>query len=196
MNTLLVRMLLILGLALLGGCSGLRLVDSQVSSFAPAPVPPGSSYRFERLPSQQGDLPAQQQLENLAGQALAKVGMQRDDQSGSYSVQVSAIQRAQQSFAQGPAFGWNLGWMMGNGGLGVRGGALFPGLDTRTSYWREVGLIIREGSSQRVVFESRASNDGPWTDSALVLAAMLDAALQGFPNPPAGVRRVDIEIPR
>jgi len=25
---------------------------------------------------------------------------------------------------------------------------------------------------------------------------MLAAALQGFPHPPAGVRRVDIEIPR
>jgi len=46
------------------------------------------------------------------------------------------------------------------------------------------------------VFETRATHDGPWADSAQILPAMLAAALQGFPHPPAGVRRVDIEIPR
>ena len=29
-----------------------------------------------------------------------------------------------------------------------------------------------------------------------ILAAMLDAAMQGFPKPPEGMRRVNIEIPR
>ena len=47
-----------------------------------------------------------------------------------------------------------------------------------------------------VVFESHASHDGIWPDSEAVLAAMLDAALQGFPTPPAGARQVNIEIPR
>jgi len=47
-----------------------------------------------------------------------------------------------------------------------------------------------------VVFETRATHDGPWADSAQILPAMLQAALQGFPAPPAGMRRVNMEIPR
>ncbi len=180
----------------LTGCSGLRLVDSQVNAFAPVSVPAGSRYRFERLPSQQTQPDAQVQLETMAEVALAKVGLTRDDQAARYSVQVSATQRAQQTVLDRPALGWHLGWMFGNGGMAVGGGGLFPGLDQRTSYWREVGLIIRERATQTVVFESRATHDGPWSDSDAVLPAMLDAALQGFPNPPAGVRRVNIEIPR
>ena len=180
---------------LLTGCSGMRLVDSQVNSFAPASVPAGSRYRFERLPSQQAN-PAQDRLENLAAQALGKVGLTRDEQAARYSVQVSATQRAQQAVLDRPALNWNLGWMFGNGGISVGSGMLFPGLDARTSYWREVGLIIRERATQAVVFESRAVHEGPWSDSEAILPAMLDAALQGFPNPPAGERRVNIEIPR
>lgn len=180
---------------LLTGCSGMRLVDSQVNSFAPASVPAGSRYRFERLPSQQAN-PAQDRLEHMAEQALAQVGLTRDDQAARYSVQVSATQRAQQLVLDRPALGWNLGWMFGNGGISVGNGMLFPRLDARTSYWRAVGLIVRERATQAVVFESRAVHEGPWSDSDAILSAMLDAALQGLPNPPAGERRVNIEIPR
>jgi hypothetical protein len=181
---------------LLTGCSSMRVVDSQVNSFAPASVPAGSSYRFERLPSQQSNPAAQDQLEAMADEALAKVGLIHNDQAARYSVQVSASQRVQQAVLDRPAMGWNRGWMMGNGGVSMGSGMLFPGLDVRTSYWREVGLVIRERSTQAVVFESHASNDGPWADSDAVLPAMLDAALQGFPEPPTGVRRVNIEIAR
>lgn len=182
---------------LLTSCSGMRVVDSQVNSFAPASVPAGSRYRFDRLPSQQNNPAAQDQLEAMADEALAKVGLVRDDQLARYSVQVSVNERAQQAVLDHrPGMGWNLGWMMGNGGVSMGSGVLFPGLDVRTSYWREVGLVIRERSTQVVVFESHASNDGPWADSDAVLPAMLDAALQGFPEPPTGVRRVNIEIAR
>ena len=61
-------------------------------------------------------------------------------------------------------------------------------------YHREVSLIIRELSSNRVVFESQAANDGPWMDDNTVFPAMFEAALQGFPTPPAGPRRVDIQV--
>jgi len=46
------------------------------------------------------------------------------------------------------------------------------------------------------VFESRANHDGRWSDDLAVVPAMFEAALRGFPNPPQGVRRVDIEIAR
>lgn len=184
---------------LLTGCSGMRLVDSQVNSFAPASVPAGSRYRFERLPSQQAN-PGQDRLEAMAEQALMQVGLTRDERAARYSVQVSAIQRAQQTMLDRPPLGWNLGWnmgwMFGNGGISVGSGMLLPGLDARTSYWREVGLVIRDRTTQAVMFESRAVNEDIWSDSEAILPAMLNAVLQGFPNPPAGVRRVSIEIPR
>jgi hypothetical protein len=180
----------------LTGCAGVRLVDSQVISFAPAPVPTGSRYRFERLPSQQTNPQAQAQLEAMAEQALSKVGMTHDDSAARYSVQVSATQSAQQEVLDPPGLGWHLGWRMGRGGMAFGHGGLFPGLDARTTYWRKVSLIMRDGNTQAVVFESHAVHEDPWSDSEAILPAMLDAVLQGFPNPPAGERRVDIEIAR
>lgn len=177
------------------GCASTRLIESQVNAFAPRPVPPGSHYRFERLPSQQ-DSAAQEQLEAMAEAALAEVGFARDEANAAYSVQVSAIRRAQYVTLDRPALGWNLGWMMGNGGISIGTGALFPGLDAQTTYGYEVGLIVRERASQTVVFETRATHDGPWADSTQVLPALLQAALQGFPTPPAGVQRVPVEVPR
>ena len=180
----------------LSGCASTRLIDAQVQSFTPQTLALGTSYQFEQLPSQAANPGAQAQLEHLAEAALAKVGLRL--QSGApLKVQVSAVQRQENTATQNNvSFGWGLGWVFGNGAIGIGNrGALFPGLDARPSYWRQVSLIMRN-SAGAVVFESHASHEGPWTDSEAVLAAMLDAALQGFPKPPTGVRRVDIEIPR
>ena len=180
----------------LSGCASTRLIDTQVNSFAPQAIAAGASYQFEHLPSQAVNPGVQAQLERLAEPALAKVGLKR--QSGApLSVQISAVQRQESSTSQTDmAFGWGLGWVFGNGSIGIGNRvALFPGLDARPNYWRQVTLIMRN-SAGVVVFESHASHEGPWADSEVILAAMLDAALQGFPRPPDGVRRVNIEIPR
>ena len=51
----------------LTGCGTVRLVESDVRSFASPPfVPAGASYRFERLPSQQTDAGQQSRLEAMA----------------------------------------------------------------------------------------------------------------------------------
>ncbi|MCB2004426.1 MAG: DUF4136 domain-containing protein, partial [Rhodoferax sp.] len=63
-------------------------------------------------------------------------------------------------------------------------------------YRREVQLLVRRLSDGQLVFESRANHDGRWSDDAAVLPAMFEAALRGFPNPPQGLRRVEVEIPR
>jgi hypothetical protein len=112
-------------------------------------------------------------------------------------VQVSAVQRQETTSTDGGMhIGVGLGWVFGNGAISIGNrGALFPGLDSQTSYWRQVSLVMRDAAG-KVVFESHASNDGVWSDSDAVLAAMLDAALDGYPTPPAGVRQVRIEIPR
>jgi hypothetical protein len=190
------RSVLLLMVFLISGCASTRLIDSQVNSFAPQVIAAGAGYQFERLPSQLADPVSQAKLEKLAEQALAKVGLKRQN-AAPLSVQVSAVQRQENTLNQsGVGIGWGLGWVFGNGtiSLGNRG-ALFPGLETQTTYWRQVSLIMRNASGA-VVFESHASHEGIWSDGEVVLAAMLDAALQGFPTPPTGVRRVNIEIPR
>jgi hypothetical protein len=181
---------------LVAGCASTYLLENNVQAFSGLPaLPANPAYRFERLPSQQA-LPAQQaqtQLEALADPALYKAGLRRDDAKPAYSVQVTArIQRAVSPWADpwewggwGGGFGyWGPGWGFGHP---------FPRME-QPWYHREVGVVVRELASNKVVFESHASNDGPWLDNASVLAAMFDAALQGFPNTPSGARRVNIQV--
>ena len=179
-------------LALLSGCAGTYLLDNRVQSFSSLPtLPAAPTYRFERLPSQQAD-PAQVQLENLADPALFKAGLRRDDASPRFSVQVSArSQRVLSPFAD-PWDDWGWGWGARRHRWHLHGYSRLeqPWFD------REVAVIVREIPGNRVVYESRAGNDGPISDGGAVLSAMFEAALQGFPNPPTGVRRVDVPLAR
>jgi len=186
----------------LGGCASTFLLDNQVQSFSQlSGVPPQPTYRFERSLSQQAD-PAQQALEALADPALHRVGLRRDDAAPRYSVQVGArTQRTLSPYGDpwGPwgPWGWGGGWGVGFGGrhFGLGFGGPWPRTD---SYWfhREVTVVVRELASNRVVYETHAINDGPWFDNRTVLPAMFEAAMQGFPNPPQGPRRVDIQVGR
>jgi hypothetical protein len=186
---------LILATALLSGCATSYVLDNSVQSFSSLPALPAQpTYRFERLPSQQA--PDQAVLESMADPALNKAGLRRDDSNPRYSVQVSArIQPVLSPWAD-PWDTW--GW----GGFGRyhrRFGYGF-GLGSRLSsmespwYHREVAVIIRELAGNRVVFESRAGNDGPWSSNASVFPPMFEAAMHGFPNPPAGPRVVNITV--
>ncbi|MBP8286982.1 MAG: DUF4136 domain-containing protein [Rhodoferax sp.] len=192
---------LIFAFFILTACTGVRLVDSQVSSYAPKPVVAGASYQFERLPSQQANADTQGKLELLAVAALNKVGLRHKDGKTDLLVQVHATQRNETTSIDHPSFGWQIGWFgagkPGHHGVFALGNrSLFPGLDERTNYWREVRLTIRDQATQSVVYETRASHDGPWSDGDVIWPAIFDAALQGFPQPPAGGRRVGIEVPR
>jgi hypothetical protein len=188
------------GAALLGlaGCASTYRVESRVQTFTSLPaLPAPATFRFERLPSQQAD-PAQAQLETLADPALSKAGFRRDDAAPRYSVQVSArSQRVLSPWADPWDWGWGGGWGVGFGRRFHRGGIGF-GLSSWDQPWfeREVAVIVRDLPSQKVVFESRAAGDGPLRDSGPVLTAMFEAALQGFPNVPQGVRRVEVPLPQ
>jgi hypothetical protein len=190
---------------LLGGCASPRMVGSEVNSFArwaPAPPAPGSSYRFERLPSQQSDM-SQARLEGLTQAALAKVGLQHNPQAASLSVQVSAssqpMLRSRWDGGYYPYGGPNIfiggGSGVGVSNVGVGFGFGFPlgGMDTPI-YRREVSIVMRELRSNVAVYETRAVSEEPWLDTDPVLSAMLDAALRGFPVPPAGPRRINVEV--
>jgi hypothetical protein len=179
--------------AVLSGCATGYLLDNQVNSFSQLQaIPAQPSYRFERSLSQQSD-PTQQALEALADPALFKAGWRRDDAAPRYSVQVAARTDRMVSPYADPwdrFGGWGLGLGGRHFGFGIGG---FP---RGESPWfhREVSIIVRELATNRVVYETHAFNDGPWMDNRTVLPAMFDASLQGFPNPPAGPRRVDINV--
>jgi Domain of unknown function (DUF4136) len=179
---------------LLAGCAGVRLVDNDVRSFStlPAIAPGSASYRFERLPSQQSHSAAQDHLESVAQKALAKVGLPRDDANAKYSVQVGARLQVD------PRAPWDDPWYGGWGFGGYRRGHYFgPGFGMGWSspyYRREVSVVMRDLATSKVVYETHAAHEGRWSDDNAVFPAMFDAALKGFPQPPQGPRRVDVQI--
>jgi hypothetical protein len=186
----------LLGLAiaaasLLSGCATGYLLDNEVQAFSSlTSLPAQPSYRFDRLPSQQ--VPVQAQLEAMADPALHEAGLRRDDANSRYAVQITGA-------AHRILSPWSNRWVYGAWGGRLRhhfgfGGGL-SGLDEPYWYRREVSVVVRELPSSRVVFESRALNDGPWINDEAVFSAMFKAALQGFPAPPPGPRRVDIQVP-
>jgi hypothetical protein len=173
-----------------------------------AAVPPGMSlqgakYRFERLPSQVHN-PEAGLAEQQAQAAMTAVGLVRDDATASLSVMLgfSGSQYLTDPWGRPLAPGWTpfgsitIGSGFGGGlgshvGLGM--GMRFP---PPTHYRREVSVVMRDLKSGQVVYETRASHAGPWSDSMPIFATLFQAALANFPNPPAGLRRVNIELPR
>lgn len=191
-----------LAMTLLTGCASLRWVDSDVVSLAA--VPPGMSlqgakYRFERLPSQANN-PEAGLAEQQAQAAMTAVGLVRDDAGASLSVMVgfSGAQYLADPWGRPMTSGWTPYGRLAFGSafgshIGLGMGMRFP---PPTHYRREVSLILRDLKSGQVVYETQASHAGPWSDSEPIFATLFQAALANFPNPPAGQRRVNIELPR
>jgi len=199
---------LIAAAATLAGCSTTRLVDSNVQTFSSLPaIPAGATYRFERLPSQQ-TMPVQQNmLEGVAQESLQRVGLKHDESSATYSVQVGLqAQRRVEYDPFGPGFGpgfggyggFGPGWRRGGyyGGYGGWYGYPYGRFPDRVIYAQQVGLTVRDIASGRIVYETHAAHDSLYPADTQVLTVMLDSALYGFPNAPAGVRRVNVEIPK
>lgn len=203
------RTLKILGLfavlAALSGCATSWVVDSDVKSHSTLQgFAPGAGYRFERLPSQTDSEPArtaQADLEAMATPALAAVGLRPDAAAPRYSVQVSArVTRVASPWDDpwdhgpwGPRWRGHGGWGPGWYGGGWYGPGYF-GPPPQPWYLREVSVVMRQLPSNEVVYETRARHDGPYHRSRDVLPVMFRAALEGFPTPPTGDRRVDIQL--
>lgn len=188
----------------LSGCASVYLVDNQVQSFArwseAAPSVPAApqSYRFERLPSQMSNDAAQATLERLSTEALASVGWTPAGEGGTapWRVQVSAstvtLPRAPWESPPSP-------WRRADRVVSADGKVVYmPRFMEIESpfYQRKVSLVIRDAASGRVVYETQAAHDGRWGGSEPLWGAMLNAALQGFPQAPEGPRQVNIEVPR
>lgn len=186
------------------GCSTVQVVESDVTAFyrwTAAPPGPGTPYRFERLPSQQVVGAQQDTVEGLARTALARVGMELNPAAARYSVQVmvatQVIERVHYKGVGYDGFGFPApGVFLGGGNRGAALGMSFPMLYSDPYYRRELTLLMRDLGSGQVVFETHASSDGVQYETLAVLSAMLDAALNGFPQPPPGPRRINVQIPR
>ena len=208
---------LLAGILLLGGCAGVIRLENDVRSYADwtpsasgailRPVP-GDLYRIERRPSQRQDPSAQQDaIETIARDALERVGLRQAPEPlpaglplPRWTVELGArsirLPYAPWDEPGRPGFGMRLGvgHVGPHGSIGI-GMPLFPAPEV-PYYQREVSVVLRDASNGRVVYETSAAHDGPWADSPTIWAALYDAALQGFPQPPAGPRRVVTEVPR
>ncbi len=191
--------IILIAIASLAGCSGMRLVDSDVTAFSAwtaTPPGPNTRYRFERLPSQVAAVAEQASVEAVATTSLAKVGLVLSPTDARYAVQVIAATEVLQRYSDSGFGVGGPGVFIGGGNLGGSVGLSFPFGFSTPYYKRSVTVLMRELATQKVVFETRAVNDGPSGDFLAVLPAMLDSALLGFPQPPTGTRRVNVEIPR
>lgn len=201
---------LVAATVVLAGCASTR-VDSEVNAFSKLPPTPvvNGNYRFEVLPSQQAEAERQTKVEAATQVALQKVGLTRNDKVARYSVQVGV--RSQEVARGGFSSYWDSGF--GVGGYGrfgdpygrnaYYGPGYYPGFGfhwpfypgASSSYRHEVTLLLRDVTSQQVVFETKAVHEGFWRDIERLLPAMLEAALRDFPNPPKGVRHIEVQLP-
>ena len=188
---------------LLAGCSGLRVVESDVTAFSAwtsAPPGPNTPYRFERLPSQQVQAAQQDLIEGSAIASFAKVGLVIDPAKARLAVTITA--NTQLAARTGYGYGApNV--FLGAGNFGSLVGFSFPfGGPFATPYpadpyyLREIRIQMRDLTDQKVVFETTALSDTPWGDGYALLPAIIDAALLGFPQPPPGTRRIKVETNR
>jgi len=189
-----------LGLGLVGlvlaGCASVRTVESEVQTFSTlAALPAQATYRFERLPSQQAQPQRQLQVEGMAEQALALVGLRRDEAQAHYTVQLGV--RVEQE----DRLDWSDAWWYGPGLHSWRYGHLgrWPGPWAHATPWyqREVSLALRDTATGQVVYETHALEEGLWSDTANLLPVLFRSALTDFPAPSPGAhpRRVELPLP-
>ncbi len=180
------------------GCATSRVIDSDVQSFpgTPTAVVP-SSFSFERLPSQK-NAQNQDALEAMAATALDKRGLKQSAVDPTYRVQLNFQSELLARDPRPGSYPISVGFGFGYGNYDRRDryGTSSFGLVMQPSWYRNsVHLVLRESTSSSVAYETSASFDGPWSDAGNLFPAVLDAALDGFPNPPSGPRKVVIELP-
>ena len=148
---------------LLSGCSGMRIIDSDVRAFTTAQgVAIPATYRFELLPSQQAMPEPRNQVQDMVQAALEQVGMRRDDNAPQYSVRFDLrVQQDMRSPWGDPV--WGGGFFAATPVVTPRGvvyhyrAPLF--MAEMPWYRREVSLLMRRLSDGALVFESNARHD-------------------------------------
>jgi len=212
--------LAILSAAFLTGCSTVRVIESQVQTNAQwlpqNPAPAKAQFRLERLPADVNNMQAGWAEVELVS-ALAPLGWTRNDVDAQYSVWIGVRTAEFITDTWGrPVRGPWINHVYIRGGTGYRPRGVSTGVSTgvgwslmtpvypgmrhgfppTVSYAQEVSISIRDLSTSQVVYQTKATHDGPWSDHANILRTMISAALQGFPSPSTVKRRVDIPISR
>jgi hypothetical protein len=190
------------GAGLLGGCAAFNQVAVDVTSFGawPAGRAPGR-FAFDRLPSQQAPnaLAGQQVVEDAAAGALTALGFQRVDRADAADVLVRVDGRWAQVVDPRFSVGVGIGVGRSYGRVGAGTGYRDPfgrwgwGPPVPTGERREVHLLISDRRSQQVLYEAQAQISVHVAMESLI-GPMFEAALQGFPQLPAGERRVVISL--
>jgi Domain of unknown function (DUF4136) len=193
----------IVAAALLTGCAALNTVTSDVTTFSewPADRKPGS-YAFERLPSQKADASRTAALEGAAAKALERAGFAAaaDAAQADVVVQIGArISRTEISPWDDPLW-WRWGggyWRSPTWRRGPRS-AFYGGFGAEwysPRYERNVAVLLRDRASGTPLFEAHAQTEGGSSGDAVLLGAMFEAALQGFPAKDAqNPRRVSVSL--
>jgi len=188
----------VLAAALLAGCTGIRTIESDVSSFGdwPAARQPGT-YAFDRLPSQQAIAEQTAKVEDAARAALEKAGFKPAAEGAQPDVLVQVAARVNRA----DAGVWDdpLWW---RGGFGYWRYSPWPGpywslsaRYDRLRYELEVALLLRDRESGKPLFEARASNESSSGLSREQLGAMFEAAMMDFPKLGPNPRRVVVQLP-
>lgn len=195
----------------LTGCAATSVV-SQVSAYGPWPEAskPGA-YAFERLPSQAAQGADQARLEAAAEPALRKRGFHRVDSvaQADYTVQIDASLRSEPRLrydplltphGMPPGYIWPVHphvWRPGVGGWwGTGGSGLALSLALEPPWVTlDLRLLIRDRRDGRVLYETQAAHDRVGSIDEAVLPHVFEAALDGFPRPPAGRRVVTVPLP-
>ena len=204
----------------LTGCGSMHQLTADVSSFGDWPagraITKTTTYVFERLPSQQAQAGASQQLEDAAGPALAQAGFQQVAAGAEADVVVqlaARVGRTDYSAWEDP-FWWSGGYGYGYGPWrhGPWRGAYWTAGHYRGAAWagrtwgglmsyetpryeREVALLIRDRASGKPLYEARASSEGFQRNPAPLLSPLFAAALTDFPVVGPNPRRVTVASP-
>jgi hypothetical protein len=190
------RILALAAAVLLNGCATVTRIDNDVQSFASwtHAVPQPLRFRFERLPSQQTEAASQNTLEQLVLPSLAQAGWVLDTQAAQFSLQLSTQMLTESTWSNpwGP-WGPRSPWI---GGQGQRGLFLPPISAEARTYQRLLSMVLRDLATGQVVYETRSIQDSRWPITTDMIPAMATAALHGFPNPPQGLQRITVDIPR
>jgi hypothetical protein len=193
----------------LAGCASMNQITVDVASFGqwPAGRAPGR-YAIERLLSQQQGSFEQLRLEAAARAALERAGFQPADAPAVADVLVQVGSREGRLVDPWSDFNW--GWRVGGwrgfgppgprfGGVGVGvglGGGWSVGGRWPSDYardYREVALQLLDRATRQPLIEAHVRYESRYVDDS-VLPALYEAALQGFPNLPAGERRVTVSL--
>ena len=190
--------LLAAAVAILGACSGIRTVSTEVSSFGEwAPDRRPGSYAFERLPSQQSRATEMEALETQARVGLAKAGFNpvESGQQPEVLVQVGARDSRALRDPWDDPFWWRGGFgTWGHGPWGAPRWGFYGRAGHFPRYEREVALLIRDRASGKPVFEAHATSEGNSHADGPTLAAMFEASMTDFPRLGVNPRRVEVIV--